>query len=264
MNDIKIPLYNLEEFKIRTFFKKGNGGTKYIAKNRDGLKLIFKPDAVFQGVNEYLAQLLIEYLGLPHLYVVWLHHNDFYCVATKFIDDLTLIYDRDLASLNDEQKETVTKLIAFNSLVGNDDNYEFYLTPSGQVITMDFGMAMVNTDRLQDIISTRESFKEKFLKLFELSDDERFTINYNLFNSKYDHYKRLLGLDDDYSFDAFTGEIINSLSEMDISIFSNFLDEVNKYFGKVTRDHYEEWIINLKKDCLEHRGGITEEYLNQW
>lgn len=155
MND-KMKIIDFNECETWRMKEKGLGGIRGFVKTKENEVYVVKPESLNQTLNEIMAQIILNSLGLSSIEYAFVLINGKHYGALRYIEGLTRLGKKNYKLLSKEQKIEFLKHLFLNTFFDNEDiGGEIYLTQDGKVLSLDYGDAGVklplfNIDKKSD------------------------------------------------------------------------------------------------------------------
>lgn len=254
----KINVIDFSECQTWRMKEKGLGGIRGFVKTKENEVYVVKPESLNQTLNEIMAQIILNSLGLRSIEYTFVLINGKHYGAIRYIEGLTRIYKKDYKFLNKEQKIKYLKHLFINAFFANDDiDGEIYLTKDGNVVSLDYGEAGVGIPLL-DIDKKSDHEKSIILSMFHKRSDLNNTLSYiRLYvNSACKYY-----IDDTVSIDDLKQaivDVIDGFIDADYSEYEEFLFELLTLHGELLAFFYKEHLNGLIEAAEELKANLNE------
>jgi len=254
----KIKVIDFKECQTWRMKEKGLGGIRGFVKTKENEVYVVKPESLNQTLNEIMAQIILNSLGLSSIEYAFVLINGKHYGAIRYIEGLTRIYKKDYKFLNKEQKIDYLKHLFINAFFANDDiDGEIYLTKDGNVVSLDYGEAGVGIPLL-DIDKKSDHEKSIILSMFHKRSDLNNTLSYiRLYvNSACKYY-----IDDTVSIDDLKQaivDVIDGFIDADYSEYETFLKELMALHSELHAFIYQEHLNGLIEAAEELKANLNE------
>lgn len=254
----KTKVIDFNECQTWRMKEKGLGGIRGFVKTKENEVYVVKPESLNQTLNEIMAQIILNSLGLSSIEYAFVLINGKHYGALRYIEGLTRIYKKDYKFLNKEQKIEYLKHLFINAFFANDDiNGEIYLTKDGNVVSLDYGEAGVGIPLL-DIDKKSDHEKSIILSLFHKRSELNNTLSYiRLYvNSACKYY-----IDATVSIDDLKQaivDVIDGFIDTDYSEYEEFLFELLTLNGELHAFIYQEHLNGLIEAAEELKANLNK------
>lgn len=255
--DNKIKIIDFNECQTWRMKEEGLGGVRVFARTEDDEVFVVKPKALNQTLNEVMAQIILNSLGLTSIEYAFVLIDGIHYGALRYLDGLTRIYKKDYKFLTKKQKIEYLKHLFINAFFANDDiDGEIYLTKDGNVVSFDYGEAGVSIPLL-DIDKKSDHEKNIILSMFHKRSELNNTLSYIRLcvNSACKYY-----IDDIVSIVDLKQaivDVIDGFIDADHSEYEVFLKELLTLHGELLAFIYQEHFNGLIEAAEKLRDSIN-------
>ena len=254
----KIKIIEFSECQTQRMKERGLGGVRGLVKTKDNVTYVVKPEALNQTLNEIMAQIIINFLGLTPIEYAFVIINGTHYGALKYLDGLKRIGRKNYEMLTKEQKVEFLKHLFLNSFFDNEDiSGEIYLTEDGKIVSLDYGdagikMPLLNLDKRSDF--EKRVLISSFHKKSEMHD----------FISQIRVYIEVVSkqcLDESIGIDDLRqviSDVINGFINADYSEYEEFLKELLTLHGELLAFIYQEHLNGLIEAAEELKTNLNK------
>lgn len=254
----KTKVIDFNECQTWRMKEKGLGGIRGFVKTKENEVYVVKPESLDQTLNEIMAQIILNSLGLSSIEYAFVLINGKHYGALRYIEGLTRIYKKDYKFLIKKQKIEYLKHLFINAFFANDDiDGEIYLTKDGNVVSLDYGEAGVSIPLL-DIDKKSDHEKSIILSVFHKRSELNNTLSYiRLYvNSACKYY-----VDGTVSIDDLKQaivDVIDGFIDADYSEYETFLKELMALHSELHAFIYQEHLNGLIEAAEELKANLNK------
>lgn len=254
----KIKVIDFNECQTRRMKERGLGGVRGLVKTEDNIIYVVKPEALNQTLNEIMAQIIINFLGLTPIEYAFVLINGAHYGALRYLDCLKQIGRKNYKILSKAQKVEYLKHLFLNTFLDNEDiNGEIYLTEDGKIVSLDYGDAGVNIPLLN--IDKRSELEKgvlmsSFHKKSEMNDFMCPIRAYISIVSKF-YIDDSVGIDD---IKQVMTNVIDGFINADYSEYETFLKELMALHSELHAFIYQEHLNGLIEAAEELKANLNK------
>lgn len=235
--------------------EEGFGGIRVMVTKKENVTYVVKPQNLNQTLNEIMAQIMLKSLGLTPIEYVFVEIDGTHYGALKYIDNLTRVTDKRYKLLSREKKIEFLKHLFLNFFLANQDICgEIYVTPGGDVVSLDYGEAgiSVSLERVYDQPSELHRLFITFVNN-KTSTDLLTTYTKNYVDTAVDRY-----VDDSITKEDICGVVLSmveSIVNADNSEYEAFLYDLDDLHGELIAYLYQQHlngVIDTSEYIIEH------------